>query len=550
MRRRHALLIAAVIALALITWLRIHLIDALPDQGYFAKYLTFADRILAGRMPRDRLADLSPGYLWFVVSLRALGAGLTAIRTLQIIFVSIAAVFCGIAVRRFGVLAMIAATLLVLGSRAALVCATEAEPETLILLLGSAALAALTSTRAAAGLLFGLSAICRPVMLLAAAAVALLEHSWKVILAAAVPVILVLTINGALTGDIVLMDPGTVFYEGMNPSATGFEGVQPRIVNDVERASVEPDYLHVAYRIVASRSVGRQLTRAESNRFWTRKAFAFARTYPGPALKLVFHKFLFAIHSHDAYDLATMARKDVLLARYPFIPFGVLVALAGAGVLLARARRREILPFVAFALAGGIVLVAFYVTARQRNAMLPAVAVLAAVGVSEIVTRRHLLAAIAVALIAIILSVNGPEQIEDANGWLGVRNAFDDALALEQQGRWSDADRILMQLESEGYRPIRENRAVSSVAFYRARAALHLGRDPRPLLARASSDAPGNEHVLALRARLGDRAAGRLLFALHDALTAQRASDPRFSFAKDGVHPGDRRGTRAPCDAV
>lgn len=523
MRRRHALLIAAVIALALITWLRIHLIDALPDQGYFAKYFTFADRILAGRMPRDRLADLSPGYLWFVVSLRALGAGLTAIRTLQIIFVSIAAVFCGIAVRRFGVLAMIAATLLVLGSRAALVCATEAEPETLILLLGSAALAALTSTRAAAGLLFGLSAICRPVMLLAAAAVALLEHSWKVILAAAVPVILVLTINGALTGDIVLMDPGTVFYEGMNPSATGFEGVQPRIVNDVERASVEPDYLHVAYRIVASRSVGRQLTRAESNRFWTGKAFAFARTYPGAALKLVFHKFLFAIHSHDAYDLATMARKDVLLARYPFIPFGVLVALAGAGVLLARARRRELLPFVAFALAGGIVLVAFYVTARQRNAMLPAVAVLAAVGVSEIVTRRHLLAAIAVALIAIILSVNGPEQIEDANGWLGVRNAFDDALALEQQGRWSDADGILMQLESEGYRPIRENRAVSSVAFYRARAALHLGRDPRPLLARASSDAPGNEHVLALRARLGDRAAGRLLFALHDALTAQRA---------------------------
>ena len=522
MRRRHALLIAAVIALALITWLRMQLINALPDQGYFAKYLTFADRILAGQMPRDRLADLSPGYLWFVVSLRALGAGLNAIRTLQIIFVSIAAAFCGVAVRRFGVLAMIAATLLVLGSRAALVCATEAEPETLILLLGSAALAVFTSTRAAAGLLFGLAAICRPVMLLVAAAVALLERSWKVILAAAVPVILVLMINGALTGDVVLMDPGTVFYEGMNPSATGYEGVQPRIVNDMERASGEPDYLHVAYRIVASRSVGRQLTRAESNRFWTGKAIAFAHAYPGAALKLISHKFFFAIHSHDAYDLATMARKDILLTRYPFIPFGVLVALAGAGMLLARARRRELLPFVAFVLTGGIVLVAFYVTARQRNAMLPAVAVLAAAGVSEIITRRHLLAAIAVALIAILLSVNGPEQIEDANGWLGVRNPFDDALALEQQGRWSDADRILLQLESEDYRPIRENRAVSSVAFYRARAALHLGRDPRPLLDRASSDAPGNEHVLALRARLGDREAGRLLFALHDALTAKR----------------------------
>ncbi|MDP9362490.1 MAG: hypothetical protein M3P29_13695 [Acidobacteriota bacterium] len=523
MRRRYALLLATVIALALITWLRIHVIDALPDQGYFAKYLTFADRILAGRMPRDRLADLSPGYLWFVVSLRALGAGMTAIRTLQIIFVSIAAVFCGLAARRFGVIAMIAAPLLLLGSRAALVCATEAEPETLILLLGSGALAALTRSRAAAGLLFGLAAICRPVMMLAAAAVALVERSWKLILAGAVPVILLLVINVTLTGEAVLMDPGTVFFEGMNPSATGYEGVQPRIVNDLERASGEPDYLHVAYRIVASRSVGRQLTRAESNRFWTGKALAFARAYPGAALNLTFHKLLFAIHSHDAYDLATMARKDVLLARYPFIPFGVLAALAGAGVLLARERRRELLPFVAFALAGFVVLVTFYVTARQRNAILPAVVVLGAAGVSEIVTRRHVVAAIVVTLIAILLSVNGAVQIEDANGWKGTRNVFDDALTLEQQGRWADADRILMQLESDGYRPIRENRAVPSVAFYRARAAVHRGRDPRPLLDRASSEAPGNEHVLALRAHLGDGEASRLLFTLHDSLTARRA---------------------------
>src|SRR4051812_5736273 len=144
MRRRHALLLAAFIALALITWLRIHIIDTLPDQGYFAKYLTFADRILAGRIPRDRLADLSPGYLWFIVLLRFLGAGMMAIRTLQIVMVSLAAICCAIAARRFGTIAMIAAPLILLGSRAAIVCATEAEPETLILLLVSAGLAALS----------------------------------------------------------------------------------------------------------------------------------------------------------------------------------------------------------------------------------------------------------------------------------------------------------------------------------------------------------------------------------------------------------------------
>ncbi|MGH9423881.1 MAG: hypothetical protein ACRD3J_28150, partial [Thermoanaerobaculia bacterium] len=329
----------------------------------------------------------------------------------------------------------------------------------------------------------------------------------------------------------VLMDPGTVFYEGMNPSATGYEGVQPRIVNEIERTSTEPDYLHVAYRLVASRSMGRPLTRAESNRFWMGKAMAFARAYPKAALRLTLHKMLFAIHSYDAYDLVTMARKDDLLAATPLVvsvppvpsvSFALLFALAGAGLLLARQNRRQLMPFVVCALAGFVVLVAFYVTARQRNAILPAMVILAAVGASEIIARRHVVAIVIVA-IAAILSIDGPWQTEDANGWRSTRNAFDDALVLEQQGRWADADRLLADLDARGYHPIRENRAVSSVAFYRARAAMHLGGDPRPFLNRAATDAPGNEHVLAMQARRGDREAGRLLFALHDQITARRA---------------------------
>ena len=85
------------------------------------------------------------------------------------------------------------------------------------------------------------------------------------------------------------------------------------------------------------------------------------------------------------------------------------------------------------------------------------------------------------------------------------------------------ADALLAQLENEHYRPIRENRAVSSVAYYRAVAAAHLGRDPRPFLAVAEREAPGNEHVLAMQAALGNRSAERLLFELHDPFTARRA---------------------------
>ncbi|HEY8181375.1 MAG TPA: hypothetical protein VII32_03995, partial [Thermoanaerobaculia bacterium] len=378
-------------------------------------------------------------------------------------------------------------------------------------------------------------------------------RSWRIVAGAAVPILMMLAVNFSLTREVTLMDPGTVFYEGMNPSAAGFEGVQPRIVNDLERQSRDPDFLHVAYRIVAARALGHPVTRAESNRYWTGKAIAFARAYPIAALRLTARKFYFALHSYDAYDLATMARKNFLLARYLFIPFGVIVALAIVAMLLAHpssgasrhllpaergegsksesprpAQRGEggrrpgeglrgIAPFVVTSAAFAIPLVVFYVTARQRNALLPSLVVLAAAGLAEIVRRKQVIAALAAVCIAFFLTINGPAQSEDAAGWLGVRNKFDAAIALEQGGRWGEADALLQQLDAQGYRPIRENRAVSSIAYYRALAASHLGRDPRPFLDRAEREAPGNEHVLAMR---GDR---KRLFELHDPITAERA---------------------------
>jgi hypothetical protein len=537
--RDRLLTIAAILVLALITWGRIRLVGSLPDQGYFAKYSIVADQILSGHMPRERLLDFSPLYLWFIVAMRAIGAGFTTVRGLQIVFVSIAALLVGFAARRWGVVASVTAPLLLLGSRSALVCATDLEPESLILLFNAAALAVILSRvdgegsqdapnsrfraslrMSVGGLLLGLSAACRPVALLTAAGLAALYRSWRLIVAAMVPVVIILIINVSITGDMTLMDPGTVFYEGMNPNAAGYEGVQPRIVNDLERQSRDPDYLHVAYRLVAARALGHPVTRSESNRYWTEKALAFARAYPLAAIRLTLRKLYFAVHSYDAYDLSTMARKNFALGGLLFIPFGVVVALSVAALLL---RVRGIAPLAVFACTSAVPLIVFYVTARQRNAMLPAMAVLAAAGFAEIVARRHIAAAVVAAIIAVLLSINGPYQREDAAGWLGERNGFDQAIALEQAGKWAEADALLRKLEEEGYRPIRENRAVSSIAYYRARAAAHLGGDPRPLLERADREAPGNEHVLAMRARLGDRRAESLLFQLHDPFTARRA---------------------------
>ena len=543
------LLIAAALILVVITWARVWMIDSLPDQGYFAKYTIVADQILAGHMPRERLLDFSPLYLWFVVALRWMGAGFHAIRALQIVLLSVAAVLVALAARRFGQIPTFIAPLLLLGSRGALVCATEVEPETLILVLNAAAIAALFAscpsprlrgegarradegnpspgasrhplpaiagrgtTMLLAGFLLGLSAACRPVALLVVIVLAIWMRSWKIVAGALVPVGALLIVNFALTHEVTLMDPGTVFYEGMNPSAEGYEGVQPRIVNDLERMSRDPDFLHVAYRIVATKALERRVTRAESNRYWTGKALAFGRAYPLAALKLTARKFYLALHSYEAYDLVTMARKDAMLPHALFFPFAAILTLAAA---CAVSRPRGIAPLVIFALCTGVTLIVFYVTARQRNAMLPALVILAAVGFAGALKHRGAL--VACAIVAILLSIDGPLQIQDRNGWLGIRDGFDEAIALEQRGEWQSADNLLVKLQDEGYRPMRENRAVSSVAYYRAVAAAHMGRDPKPFLGQAIREAPGNEHILAA---LGDQ---KLLFDLHDPFTARAA---------------------------
>ena len=515
---------AAIAGLALLTWIRIAVIDHLSDQGFFSKYL-----VLAQSLPRERLSEVSPLYLWMMVLLR--GIGMHGIRTMQIVAVSVAALLVAIAANRLaGPIAAVAAAIFILGSRAALVCATDLEPETLILLLNAASLAAFAHRRwFTGGILLGLSATARPVALLAAIAIGAwlmrreLRSALRFAIAVALPAVAAIALNFALTGEAILMDPGSVFYEGMNPAATGYEGVQPRIVNDLEAQSPEPDYLHVAYRIIASRATGRALDHRQTNVYWTSKATAFMRRYPLAALRLTARKFLFAIQSYDAWDLATMQRKAQLLGRFPlWIPFGMMLTIAC--MALRRTDDGRALPLI-FTVASALTLIIFYVTARQREAILPALAIAAGIGVTHLVSIKRVLAVLA---ISILLTINGHAQREDLYGWDAstgddVQRAFDRALALENRGEWSAADAILARLQELDYHPMRENRATPSVAHYRALAALRTNRDPRPQLAIAMREAPGDLHVLAMAAALGDRGALEALFAIHDPFSARAA---------------------------
>src|SRR6185436_280747 len=118
-----------------------------------------------------------------IALLDSLGLGVSARGNLWIAVVSAAALICALAAYRLGGwIAAAAAALLILGSRAALVVATEHGDETLILVLISLAILSMVSRR---WLLAG------------------------IILAA------------ALVASPVVRNPGVVFYAGNNPLSTG-----------------------------------------------------------------------------------------------------------------------------------------------------------------------------------------------------------------------------------------------------------------------------------------------------------------------------------------
>ena len=591
-RRRDLVWLAVFAALALITWARIALLDHLRDHGYFAKYVTFADQILAGNIPHNRIGDISPTYLWLMVALRALRLGFDSIRDLQIVMLTAGALFCALAAKRFGGwVAAIVAAVLILGNRAALVIGGEIEPEALIFIVNAAAILAVVRKKWwLAGLLIGVSATTRPTAMLTLILVAgwaLLESrraAVAVMATAVAPIALVVAVNGALTGHMFIMQPGSQFYEANNPLATGCAGVFPRIVADVQDRSNEPDYLHVVYRIIAARATGTPVDAKLSNRFWSRKALAFLWIYPVPAMELFAWKAVMAVHHYDVYDLLTTRRKSLELSRYPAIPFGVAFVLSLVAFVFHR-NRRELLPIAIFAFSTFVALIVFNVSARQRNALLAPLAILGGIGAAEIVAlarardERALFAFAGIMIATPLLGIEGPPMREDAYNWWAQLRAtsvraeafaarekgdraravelaaaasildttseplvsnptliraalataqqaqsparlFDAAIALEKAGAWREADAVLATIED--YEPRRENRAVSSVAYYRARAALHLHAAKSVVnrhLARAAHQAPGDPFILALQSLTSNPSARQTLDSLYDPFT-------------------------------
>ncbi len=562
-RSRLWLWLALLALVIVVSWARVVVVNTLDDQGHFSKYTYYANEIAAGHVPVERLGDLSPGYLWsLALMMGPLGLQFAGLRVLQILSGTLVALLCAVAAYRLGGWRAAAVTALaVFGSRALLVNATEAEPESLIVLLNSGALCALLcSTRPrwqlVAGLLFGLSAVTRPTALPAAAVAAVWlwwvrRHPsgttelapqrravpWAYMAGLILPLLILQVAYSGVPGSRFTMNPGTVFYEGSNPNSTGLVGDAPLVVKEIEPSYGVPDALHLAYRDVALAALNRAAGQAASNSYWSARAKSFIAAHPTHWLLLELSKLHHLASSPEVWDLSTMEHKDRELARWLWWPFGLLVSLSTI-VLLYSSRGRGSVLLGAYAATYVLAMLTFYVSSRQRLPLLPALAILSALGVASVCEgwqrgdRTRAACTLVLGLVvAALLAIPSVAQREDTHEWkrafeahhvrrlmqkditpaqrlllegelavytelpipaavaasahsaltralrseLDPADRFDMALAAERVGDWRLAERLLDQLEDSGYRPVRGAVVCSSVSYQLARCRLRRG---------------------------------------------------------------------------
>ena len=318
-----------------------------------------------------------------------------------------------------------------------------------------------------AGLVLGLAGVNRPTILIFGLALVvwlMLDRSrprraWAGLILGAAVFILPVTVRNAL----VARDPvpiayqgGVNFYMGNNPEADGKSARLPGW-SELGRdwSAFERDT-----RRMAEAEAGRTLTASEESRFWTVKALRFLADHPSRAAALLGRKIYYLA---NGFEIAN--NKDVyFFGRYSPIlgalvwkrglafPTGLLIPLAAIGLVFSTGRPKKPWVLYLYLLCQAIAILAFFVCARFRVAVLPVLILFAVWGVRELAARirggptaRTLGAGLA-GIALLILSNTNLLGVTDTSRWQdhydlglvhartgdfgGARSAFEQALRL------------------------------------------------------------------------------------------------------------------------
>lgn len=212
------------------------------------------------------------------------------------------------------------------------------------------------------------------------------------------------------------LNGGINFYIGNNPHARG-------IFSDPPDSDFNDDF---TARRAASIQVGRELTLAESSRYWMRRGLDFIRQDPQDALRLFARKALLFFAPREIPQLYTFdALADVALPLQLALVRGAwILPLAALGILAvarqgtrrgkprpAHGGRTALVPWLTLIGIVWLQMIVFFATGRYRIIAWPALLGLAgagvAYGIAELRTRRWLPLS-AVALVILLLHLTPP----------------------------------------------------------------------------------------------------------------------------------------------
>jgi tetratricopeptide (TPR) repeat protein/4-amino-4-deoxy-L-arabinose transferase-like glycosyltransferase len=392
--RACSVLLVAVFALKLlILWdLRDHPLLH-PDAGLdTTAYADLARRVAGGDVALGPgLYYVSPLYIYFLAAGLALTGSFTVVQIVQVLLGTLSVGLIFICAREwFGARAGWAAAVLAAFTGLFTFYESLILQSSIDTFLASAALCALTLslTRSsmqwlmAAGLVFGITVLNRPNILLAAAGVALAFLAVRrvkpaIVLAAGLVLGMLpaLVRNVVVTGEwtFVSSHGGLNFYIGNNEHATGFYQAVPGIRPTIE--GQQADVLRVARQ-----GAERPVSESEASGYFFRRAFEWMRAAPGDAVTLFVRKlgYVFsAQHVALPHSYPFYANDEQRLLR--LLPIGpwLLIPLGVTGLVFVRpaGSRSDFLVWAAFVPGYAVAVAVFFVAERYRLPLLVPLAI-------------------------------------------------------------------------------------------------------------------------------------------------------------------------------
>lgn len=173
---------------------------------------------------------------------------------------------------------------------------------------------------------------------------------------------------------------GFNFYLGNNPKATGKFFCPDNIVSNQE------DMFRDA-RIIAKMETGRNLKTSQVSAFWVKKAFDFIRDKPKEFIRLLGKKTMYLFSTERfVHDIEfEFIKNKIGIFKVLQMDLSIIMPLCILGMFLGIKRHKEIALLYLVIITLSISIVAFFVTARYKAALVPFLAIFAGYGLFCIV---------------------------------------------------------------------------------------------------------------------------------------------------------------------